>query len=79
MRYFASNIAGMIGTLGDAVGAGIAGLTTDPGGVGGVNPAGVGSCNPGKRTSFEAIGTGTPVVGITGTWLALNCVGTLFD
>lgn len=69
----------MIGALAGAVGAGIAGLVNDPGGVGGVNPAGVGSCNPGKRTSFEAIGTGTPVVGITGTWLALNCDGTLFN
>ena len=61
----------MIGESGDAVGAGIAGLTDDPGGVGGVSPAGVGSCNPVKRNSLEAIGTGTPVVGITGTWLVL--------
>ncbi len=57
----------MIGIFGDVVGAGIAGLVIDPGGAGGITPAGVGSCNPVKRTSFEAIGTGTPVVGITGT------------
>jgi len=71
----------MIGALGDAVGAGIVGLINDPGGVGGVNPAGVGSCNPVNRNSLEAIGTGTPVVGITGTWLmppaAPACIGTL--
>lgn len=70
----------MIGALADAVGEGIAGLIDDPGGVGGVNPAGVGSCKPGNRTSLDAIGTGTPVVGITGTWLvpvAPTGIGTL--
>ena len=67
MNYFLSNSGGTIGAWVDSVGEGITGLIDEPGGVGGVNPAGVGSCNPVRRNSFEAIGTGTPVVGITGT------------